>query len=123
MPYTSSPYINCSTCDKLFAKKETKQLYCSPACKQKAYRLSHGQRSDSWNVLRERARKGAETKAGMSVLKVCECCGAEFYATGNNYGLVMYCSPACKQKAYRARKLASIPNPIDDYQESDNALF
>lgn len=99
-----SYYKTCPVCKCNFKWHTSKQKYCSDACKQKAYRLAHGQREDTWNVIRERARKGASTKAGISVQKLCLGCNESFYANGNNYGMMDYCSNACKQRAYRKRK-------------------
>lgn len=76
-------------------------LYCSNACKQKASRIRAGRSANR----HEAAQKAVRTKQSTSVEVICECCQLAFYVSGSSAGLQMYCTPACKQKAYRQRKV------------------
>lgn len=73
------------------------KVYCSPACKQKAYRQRQG--ADP-GTARQRA---ADTKAGETCMITCEWC-RESHEVPLSAAKRRYCSNACKQAAYRARK-------------------
>jgi len=74
------------------------KVYCSSACKQKAYRQRCG--TDPVTA-RQRA---VETKQGEEIIKSCAWCGEHFVATVAA-AKQKYCSAACKQAAYRARRV------------------
>lgn len=98
----------CPVCGKSWFKssEHDRRVYCSSACKQRAYRQRKDPMTGSLTNLRKRGAAAAATKHGMAKRVTCECCGEEFWASGNNYGMTFYCSKACKQKAYRQRKAA-----------------
>lgn len=108
----------CAQCGKSFLHhtQDRKKRFCSNACRQKSYRRNIDPKSGSWASLRARAEKGAATKRAIAKRKVCEWCGVEYWATGNNAGHMLYCGGACKQAAYRARKGLS-PTAVSILQE------
>jgi len=94
----------CPICDKTHQKNGK---YCSNACKQKAYRLRINPKSGSIPSLRERAQKAVRTKRRTKIMFVCEYCGRDVEYSIAESALRIYCSNACKQKAYRERKKRS----------------
>lgn len=92
--------VNCGHCGAVI---EGRGRYCGPACKQAAYRARHGAGAVSPS---ERAVKAAVTRAAKVITKTCPICGAAFGVNGNAAAAV-YCSDACKQAAYRARRADS----------------
>jgi ferredoxin len=95
-------YATCEQCGKGYKKFSSHQRYCSDECRFKAYR----RRKDNQVGSSERARQQKEKRVSTmrSELKdvVCEQCGISFKAEVIRTSL-MYCSNACKQKAYRER--------------------
>lgn len=77
--------------------------YCSDACKQAAYRRSKDPLIGSEGRKTARIRASVETKAMTLKNVVCACCGKEFSRSISETNL-MYCSFACRQRAYRDRK-------------------
>lgn len=99
----SGRYIfTCECCGDRYGAMACHAKYCSDACRVRASRIRNGRCANR----REAARKAADTKAWLSDKIVCECCGEEF-GRPRSQGLRMYCSNACKQKAYRQRRYQS----------------
>lgn len=94
----------CEQCGGPIKKERSK--FCSDACRQKAYRRRLDPQTGTYERQKERIRNGVMTKADTTLKSVCAQCGLDFYRTGTQV-LVEYCSNACKQKAYRARKKVS----------------
>ena len=92
----------CDQCGKPIAAKRFVK-YCSDACKMKAYRRRHDAQVGTPARNHERVKNAVRTKANTTVKDVCQQCGLDIYRNGNQ-ALQLYCSDACKQKAYRARK-------------------
>lgn len=92
-------YPQCPICGKSmsFNSRRT-NYYCSAACKQKAYRQKHGIGSTK----EEHYRKVIETKRSQDIHVTCQECDRSFMVDQTK-AATMYCSAACKQKAYRAR--------------------
>jgi hypothetical protein len=86
--------------------------YCSAKCKQAAYR----RRADSevgggWRW-RNQSAQSVQTKSEQFILFECAICHKETGRTGLQTNM-LYCSDACKQKAYRLRKAAE-HSPIEE---------
>jgi predicted nucleic acid-binding Zn ribbon protein len=92
---------NCSHCGKHHNRYSQ---YCSNACKQTAYRRRHDPESGSGQRRRERAQNAVMTKKFRSKKIICEFCGEETFVSIAESTNRQYCSNACKQKAYRARR-------------------
>jgi len=88
---------NCGHCGKAL---EGRGKYCGAACKQAAFRRRHGAFAVSPS---ERAVKAGATRAAKTYTLVCEHCGQNCTVNGNQARGARYCSPACKQAAYRER--------------------
>lgn len=86
--------------------KKDRALYCSDACKMKAYRRRLDPLAGSSISNKQRIRQSVTTKASQVVGYVCPVCGGDYKRSGLE-SLREYCSDACKQKAYRARKKES----------------
>ena len=87
----------CQVCGALVVRKGKHGPYpdyCSPKCKQAAYRLRHGQ-------------DNAYYAQRLAVAPTCGRAGCENEAELGRRGYRMYCSDACKQKAKRQRLLAA----------------
>jgi len=78
-------------------------MYCSDKCKQKAYRRRAD--PDVGSISREKQRQENiyATKHIQSKQLECATCG-RILVVSISYTNLMYCSNACKQKAYRKRK-------------------
>lgn len=106
---------NCGHCGKEFEGRGT---YCSVACKQAAYRARHGAGTVTPS---ERAAKAAITRGTKAVALKCAHCGNQFAANGNQAAQgVKYCSDACKQAAYRARRADSALATLAPYMMDTN---
>lgn len=86
--------------------KKERALYCSDACKMKAYRRRLDPLAGSSISNKQRIRQSVVTKSSQVVDYVCPVCGGDYKRSGLE-ALREYCSDACKQKAYRARKKES----------------
>lgn len=89
----------CPVCQRYFAARRADAKYCSDACRQVAHRRRHRPTRG------QRARQTYDTKKAQTYKRTCDHCGRTFYPDGTQ-GAMIYCSNACKQAAYRARKKA-----------------
>lgn len=99
---------NCDYCGRPIAAKRYVK-YCSDACKMKAYRRRKDALVGTPIRNHERLHNAVRTKASTIIDCVCEMCG-QAYTRDGNQALQMYCSDACKQKAYRARRKEATQN-------------
>ena len=91
-------------CELCGAELESKRAkYCSDTCRQTAHRRRIG-KGTIW-AQRQGIKKGIETRAAQVILFTCAECGIEGTHTGLQ-GHTVYCSDACRQKAYRKRQKA-----------------
>ena len=92
-----NPFVYCRGCHNAFIPVKRNNIYCSDACKQKAYRdrkrLSVG------------VDYGAATEKILYTLgrKTCRVCGNPLTWRGSGRRPT-YCSNACRQKAYRRER-------------------
>lgn len=101
---THHRYISeCPVCHLFYTHDRRDKATCSDACKVKASRLRAG-RADSPKAA---AAKAVGTKRATIHEYACECCGREFRRDVLSGANVFYCSNACKQRAYRERKIAA----------------
>jgi len=102
---SNSPFYgkSCEFCRKFYKPARRDGRFCSKACKQKAYRRRAD--PDVGTIQREKQRQTniAITKQMTTKEMVCETCG-RVLQIGVNHTNLMYCSNACKQKAYRQRR-------------------
>ncbi len=89
----------CPVCGLHFTHARKGKVTCSDACRVKAARIKAGRASS----YKEAHKRMVETKTSTIIEHTCEMCGKEFRrdALAAN---VVYCSNACKQRAYRERK-------------------
>lgn len=99
-------YKICEICGQGYKPGRGDSQYCSSACKQKAYRRRVDPEVGSIHREKQRQTNIAITKQMTTKTLNCECCGRKLEVSINHTNL-MYCSNACKQKAYRARKAQS----------------
>jgi len=99
----------CNQCGTFLGYK-TGALYCSGACKAKAYRArvkAEKSAPDSFGNVsiddRSPVEKAIDTKRNEQRFKQCPHCRNEFPVNGLQKGR-RYCSDACKQAAYRERE-------------------
>lgn len=99
---TNRRYIShCPICELEFTHNSERQETCSPACRMKKSRIQAGRASNR----SEAAQRGVTTKLNTIVTHTCEMCGREFQRSQTSAN-VQFCSNACKQRNYRARKAA-----------------
>lgn len=84
---TQNYYAKCNFCNVLFEPEHSNEKYCSLECIKNA------------NNQRRKSRTQDKRK------DTCLICGNPIEQT--NAKPVLYCSPACKQKAYRQRKFTA----------------
>lgn len=96
-------YKMCKWCDHPFRKTRSDAKFCSDACKQKAYRRRADPAVGSVAREMQRQQKIKTTKRERQKRIVCETCGWEFERSIIETNR-MYCSDACKQRAYRQRR-------------------
>lgn len=94
--------------------KKERALYCSDACKMKAYRRRLDPLAGSSISTKERIRQSVRTKSSMTVEMACAQCGQVVIINGLE-ALRDYCSNACKQKAYRSRQKEKSALPMPDH--------
>lgn len=96
-------YKTCEMCGRGYRAARSDARFCSNACKQRAYRRRAD--PDVGTIHREKQRQTniAITKQVTAKTVICETCGRPIHTSVLHTNL-MYCSPACKQKAYRQRK-------------------
>ena len=102
----------CAVCGDKFAARTRKARFCSARCRQADYRRRKqearikaaiaGEPSNG-RTQSEITAAQLQTKRATFEDRVCERCGERFSADGTQ-GAKVYCSNACKQAAYRARK-------------------
>lgn len=109
--YRSKP---CMWCGKSFHVVRAGSMYCSKACKQKAYRRRVDPEVGSIQREKQRQENIAITKQITTKVLNCECCG-RMLEVGINHTNLMYCSDACKQKAYRQRKANKSPGSMPGF--------
>lgn len=89
----------CSVCGVEFYARRMSARYCSPACKQKQYRLLHGQ-----PMTVEEARHMLEAK---STRCTCVGCGRGFWRAAKGRK-PKFCCPSCRQTFMTAKRRALI---------------
>lgn len=94
---------SCEFCGKFFKPARRDGRFCCDACKQKAYRRRFDPEVGSVHREKQRQTNIAITKQMTTKELNCATCGRSL-VVGVNHTNLMYCSDACKQKAYRARK-------------------
>jgi hypothetical protein len=90
-------------CEEAFTCTNKRQKYCSSACRQAAYEARIDPEVKYWRRKQARAQKIVESRRGNFQHIVCVHCQQPFKRS-NNEALRIYCSPACRQAAYRERK-------------------
>lgn len=106
-----SRYIGrCSVCGRWYGSGRRDKKTCSDACRMKLSR----QTKDA-DYGKDRSRKMVATKVSKVSRKTCECCGRDFSVTALNSSKI-YCSDACKQRVYRARKVGVIVRGSNGYR-------
>jgi len=102
-PQPLLPGLSCEMCDKPIAAKldaGKPRLYCSPACKQAAYRKSKGARVET----RQGGRSLGNVQVCSDGVSICALQGCENPAAPGKRGRwKMYCCDAHKQRAKRWR--------------------
>lgn len=93
----------CEFCEKFFKPARQDARFCSDACKQKAYRRRADPEVGTIHREKQRQTNIAITKQMTTKSLNCECCGRPLVVSVATTNLI-YCSNACKQKAYRQRK-------------------
>jgi len=89
----------CPVCECGFFCKRNSAKFCSPACKQKAHRIAHGQ-----TVLRSEATR--KTVAELSERKFCLHCQRAFWENTNGRKR-QFCSDSCRVSANRFKHAAA----------------
>lgn len=107
-------YKTCIMCDKLFKPHRRDARFCSTACKQKAYRRRADPEVGSIHREKQRQTNIAITKQERVKTLTCAVCGATIRCSVLHTNLI-YCSAACKQKAYRQRKAEAAERSRDKY--------
>lgn len=103
-------YKSCEWCEKSFKVVRAGSMYCSDACKQKAYRKRVDPEVGSIHREKQRQTNIAITKQMTTKELDCAVCGRHLHVSISHTNLA-YCSNACKQKAYRERKAAELALP------------
>jgi ferredoxin len=96
-------YKICEICGQGYKPGRGDSMYCSDACKQKAYRRRVDPEVGSIHREKQRQTNIAITKQMTTKELDCAVCGRHLHVSINHTNLA-YCSNACKQKAYRARR-------------------
>lgn len=104
---TQIQYKFCEMCGKSYAPGRADSMFCSDACKQKAYRRRVDPEVGSIHREKQRQTNIAITKQMTTKELDCAVCGRHLHVSISHTNLA-YCSNACKQKAYRARKAADV---------------
>lgn len=99
-------YKICEMCGHGYQPARSDSRFCSDACKQKSYRRRVDPEVGSVHREKQRQTNIAITKQMTTKTLNCACCGRPL-EVGINHTNLMYCSAACKQKAYRQRKTES----------------
>lgn len=93
----------CEWCERFFSPVRKDARFCSDACKQKAYRRRVDPEVGSIHREKQRQTNIAITKQLVTKKLACDWCGRPLEVSVLHTNL-MYCSNACKQKAYRQRR-------------------
>jgi len=107
-------YKTCEMCEHYFRPTRRDARFCSQACKQKAYRRRADPEMGTVHREKQRQTNIAITKQTKIKTIVCDTCGREFVRTILHTNQI-YCTPACKQKAYRQRQAAAHKRADDEY--------
>lgn len=95
----------CQTCDKEFEGRRDAK-FCSPKCRQQAYRDSKfaAKHELSENYVKHMTpeQKSATSRASEQEQAFCEHCHRPYWTDATHTNRI-YCSPTCKQAAYRER--------------------
>lgn len=94
----------CKFCGARFGASRFSARFCSARCRQADYRR-RTKKASTPESRAEAAQKGIETKRSQSIKASCAVCESDFWIDGTQTAAI-YCSPACRQKAYRERKKA-----------------
>jgi len=99
-------FKTCEMCDRTFRPARSDARFCSKVCKQRAYRRRNDPEVGTVHREKQRQTNIAITKQTTRKTVICPVCGHE-----QQYSIVetnrIYCSDACKQKAYRQRQAAA----------------
>lgn len=102
---TPLPYSKiCEICGDEFTAKRSDARYCSGTCQRQGYRRKRGAKSRE-----EAQRENAERKKATFVTVLCNQCG-KAYESNKQGRLALYCSDACRQKAYDTRQRENTEN-------------
>jgi endogenous inhibitor of DNA gyrase (YacG/DUF329 family) len=89
----------CCQCGEPFMARRKSAIYCSPACRVAAFRTAQNARAKP----KVRSKKKQPTEVEIPELVTCIGCDTQMWLYKHNKQR-LYCSSACKQRAYRARK-------------------
>ena len=93
--YENRHAIKCDCCRKAYRPVKIDQKYCSPACRQKAYRQ------------RQKAgKKPAQRRERLLHQQTCNHCTGSFLTSAHN---AKFCSTSCRTLHHRAMKKAIAP--------------
>jgi len=103
----------CPVCECGFFYRRESAKFCSPACKQKAHRIAHGQ-----TVARSEAAR--RTVEELSSKALCPHCLKSFWQNTRGRKRV-FCSNSCRVSAHRLKiaaawRLVKWLNKVNDYQ-------
>lgn len=93
----------CQQCGEVYHPRRTSARFCGPTCRQRYFRETHKAPVKRADI----AIKRYETKLKTVKLVSCVQCNATFFVNGLQ-GCKMYCTRACKQRAYRERRAAGL---------------
>jgi ferredoxin len=95
--------FQCRHCGRGFRAGRLDAKYCGASCRVASKRPGKQTRAQQ----RAAIDAGLETKRAQSINKTCEVCGASYWVDGTQTAS-MYCGAACRQKAYRQRKMEEV---------------
>lgn len=105
-PTSKGKHSWCPTCGKIFDQNAKRtRVYCSTACKQKAFRASKTTPLEAAIRKVEGNKKRVSTKLETRTEFACAHCGKKWFKNGLEANRI-YCDNACKQAAYRAKVAA-----------------
>jgi hypothetical protein len=87
----------CKICRESFTPKSKHGEYCSDKCRKKAWRD---------RVAKAKQNKSQPVKEALLELLICPTCGQGFFATVGKGQ--RHCTPSCRTKAWRQRRIATI---------------
>jgi len=105
-PRSKGPHSTCPTCNRMFDQNSKRtRVYCSRACKQKAFRASQTTPMEAAIRKTEAIQKRISTKSQTKTEFACAFCGKTWVKSGLEANRI-YCDDSCKMKAYRAKRKA-----------------